>query len=317
MPLKVQGPRALSPLEEDAVNLVFSHAGNQSIRPSELRLEIVESLRLGEQGGRNINQEMAAPSIPESPVGQQFSEKPVMWGAMKWPLKWATWGGMKQFGVEVASTYESGGKITISGSAFPHTQALNKKSTRSYLDLTVGSFQRTEPFRPGNMHYLSTLIYQCARHWQWTYNWRDDYRPGWGPPYHLTKEQLQAEDRPAISGERHASAAQIFFLIAWQVRYRRGAAGGAEDAQEPSDVDLTSQPSNSESYVGPVDRYDEIAGEKLDENGRPIVTKGRVGQLQAHFGYYVNELQDPRLRERYVCAESTQRSRGTRRTEYF
>ena len=96
-----------------------------------------------------------------------------------------------------------------------------------------------------------------------------------------------------------------------------GAAGGAEDAQEPSDVDLTSQPSNSESYVGPVDRYDEIAGEKLDENGRPIVTKGRVGQLQAHFGYYVNELQDPRLRERYVCAESTQRSRGTRRTEYF
>ncbi len=36
-----------------------------------------------------------------------------------------------------------------------------------------------------------------------------------------------------------------------------------------------------------------------------------------YFASYEHELTDPRLRERYVCAESTQRSRGTRRTEYF
>ena len=319
MLLEVQGPRELSPLEEEAVNLVFNRIGRQTIRPWELRLEIVESLRLGEQGGRNISQEMATPAKQGSPVGQQMSEKRVTWGEMKKFLQKTTWGGMKQFGVEVASTYESGGKITISGSAFPYTQALNKNSTRRWVDSEAkySDKELTERFRPGNMHYLSTLIYQCARHWQWTYRRRDDYRPGWGPPYHFTKEQLTAGNRPAISGERHASAAQIYFLIAWQLRYRLSPSPIVDGKTEVPYVDLTSQPPDSEHSVGPVDRYDLIAGKDPDENGQLIVRYQDAVELKAPFSAYETELHNPGQEERYVCAESTQRSRVTERHKFY
>ncbi len=207
--------------------------------------------------------------------------------------------------MQVASTYHRGGTITISRSAFPYTQALNINSTRSYLDPTAGSFQRTEPFRPGNMHYLSTLIYECTRHWQWAYDRRADYRHGYGSRHHFTKEQLQAENRPALSGERHASAAQVFFLIEWQIRYKGGL------------VDLTSAPQDSEFYVGPVDRYDEIAVKEHDENGRRIVKNERAKKLNSAFNWYLYELRNPGPRERYACAESTQRSRVTSRNQFF
>ncbi len=72
MPLELQGPRDLSPLEEDAVNLVFN-IGTEPIPPSELQLEIVESIQLGWQGLWNTN-----PSMVNQPsIGHQMSKRTV------------------------------------------------------------------------------------------------------------------------------------------------------------------------------------------------------------------------------------------------
>ena len=148
MPLEVQGPRDLSPLETAAVRLVFGVPPKQGIAASELQLEVVESIGgPGGQGLRNITQEMAAPSI------QEASLKAVLFGQIKQ--------------VSVDSTYDSSGLITISRSAFPHTDDLHKRST----------VRNTEELKPANMHYLSTLIYQCTRYWQWAYDQRKILNP--------------------------------------------------------------------------------------------------------------------------------------------
>ena len=74
-------------------------------------------------------------------IVKSFEPRP-LWGAAKLP--------------PVASTYDGDGLIRISQSAFPHTD-LNASSTRADKD--------RDEFKPGNMHYLSTLIHQCTHYW--------------------------------------------------------------------------------------------------------------------------------------------------------
>ena len=186
MALPLEGTRVLSPLERDAVNLVFQ----KSIDPWDISLTIVEEI----------------PSV--------------------------------------VSTYHGGGKIRINKSALPHTQALNINSTFKYLDLThePPDSEQTEPFRPGNMHYLSTLIHECVHYWQELYGVCTDPEGHRNPLYDFTHAQLQQRD---LSEEQHASAGQVYFLLAWQL------------CNQPDgyNVDLTTQPPNR---VGPADRYNLI-----------------------------------------------------------
>ena len=98
---------------------------------------------------------------------------------------------------------------------------------------------------------------------------------------------------------------KFFFVIEWQIRYKGGL------------VDLTSESPDSKFYVGPVDRYDEIAGKEHDENGRRIVKNERAKELNSAFNWYLYELRNPGSRVRYACAESTQRSRATSRNQFF
>ena len=261
MPLAVQGPRPLSPLEEEAVDFVFQRQPPAGVEPteivSEIQLEIVEH-------------------IPRY---------------------------IKPWLRVVPSTYDGNGIITISSSAFPHAQALNKDSTRKFLGSTDRWGERIEPFRPGNMHYLSTVIFECAHHWQEKYNlYRNPGYPG-DPPYHFNQEQLK--DLRLFS-EQHASAAQIYFLIQWQMRYKG------------FPINLTSQPSNSERSVGPVDRYTRIPSEFQLEDGRRIFEEGdkeSVQSLQADFVNYERNLWD--RGEETPCKKSTQPTQIDERSQFY
>ena len=215
MPLAMEGTRVLSPLERDAVNLVFQ----DTIDPWDISLTVVEQLE------RQVTNRL---------------------------LVTQPWGAIKR---KVSSTYEGNGKIKINRSAFRHAQALNINSTRSYIDLTDKRGERTNPFRPANMHYLSTLIHECTHYWQEVYGRH-------GPPvshvntlyqstnYRFTAEQLSKRDVPELLSEQHASAAQVYFLIDWQLRYQ----------PKGSNVYLTSQSIDPKHNVGPVDHFHEFDG---------------------------------------------------------
>ncbi len=273
MPLEVQGPRELSPLEKDALYIVFG-TPEQGIAPSELQLEVVESIGgPGGQGLRNIDQEMAAPSI------QGGSLQEILFGRIKQ--------------VSVDSTYDSSGLITISRSAFPHTDDLHERST----------FRNTKKLKPANIHYLSTFIYQCTRYWQWVYDRRRTPIRNSGSAYHFTTSQLIKDNFPELVAERHASAAQVYFVLAWQVRHAPWTR--IEGHRKFADIDLTSGPPDNEQSVGPVDRYDEIVRIKR-AIGRPIVTYEVATNLMNNFRDYILDLQDAGIRKRSVCAEAMQ-----------
>ena len=247
MPLAMEGTRVLSPLERDAVKSVFQ----DTIDPWDIELEIVEFIDREDQEAKYINFEA-------------------------------------HDGVTVAvSAYYGNGKIRINKSAFPYTQALNINSTRRYLDLTDKNGELTNRFRPGNMHYLSTLIHECTHYWEEVF---DRYAGGvFNKPavYRFNKEQLRRRDVPDLSPEQHASAAQICFLIEWQL----------EQQPKGSDVYLTSRSKNPKLNVGPVGRFQRIdfLALNLDENEVPqsarIFTYEKArGWIGDYFGWLLVEL---------------------------
>lgn len=255
MPLPLAVNRILSPMEREAVELVFKDPGDpeekSAINPESIKLTIVEAL--------------------EPEFRPQQNQIGVPWAALK---------------REVASTYDGDGLIRISQSAFPHTD-LNESSTRADMD--------TDEFKPGNMHYLSTLIHECTHYWQDLY-WRH------GPPvYHVKApqftdfqfayEQLSKRDVPDLSSEQHASAVQVYFLIAWQLQNRFGT----------PDVNLTSQSEDAAQNVGPVDRFltMDLPYYRSDETGSRIFDNKKALDLRDnYFGWLIVEL---RYGWRVVC----------------
>lgn len=249
MPLTLAVNRVLSPIEREAIELVFKDPGDpenkSAIDPEYIRLTIVESLE---------------------------------------PKGTLPWAALKR---KVASTYDGDGLIRISRSAFPYTD-LTESSSRVDKD--------TDEFKPGNMHYLSTLIHQCTHYWQDLYGRH-------GPPVHhvnapyqstdfqFAYEQLKKRDVPDLSSEQHASAAQVYFLIAWQLHDRLGT----------PDVNLTSQSEDAEHNVGPVDRFlvMNMSAFHSDKTGSRILTnESAVGLRGGYFGWLIVEL---RYGWRVVC----------------
>lgn len=259
--LEVQGPRDLSPLEEEAVGLLFPIIPSlPTVEPteiiSEVQLEIVDHILR--------------------------TEKP-------WLKK-------------VHSIYGNG-LITISKSAFPHTQALNRNSTFDWVDPTLefGDRKRTDPFSPGNMYYLSTLIFECAHHWQQKYGLYTDPGAPTNPPYNFDRKLLKDL---RLYSEQHASAAQVYFLIAWQLR-KRLEPRPIDEAKTPVPyVDLTSQSLDSSKNVGPVDRYIEMIVDFPHTNGQRILNRKDAESLHGDFFAYTSNLAD--RGEELPCRRSTQ-----------
>ncbi|MYE88448.1 hypothetical protein F4X33_05585 [Candidatus Poribacteria bacterium] len=242
MPLAMEGTRVLSPLERDTVKLVFQNA----IDPWDISLTVVESIPREGHGLQDINPKIGnqfrpLSSIPRQAIIDLLKQKPTI--EQQLPPKPLPQEIKPSLG-EVASTYDGDGKIRINRSAFPHTQALNINSTRRYIDLTDKRGELTTPFSPGNMHYLSTLIHECTHYWQEVYGRHTFYKNF----YDFTQDQLLKRDVPELSVNQHASAAQVYFLIAWQLEYR----------PKGSNVNLTSRSPNSEHNVGPVNRFRNI-----------------------------------------------------------
>ena len=251
MLLEVQGPRQLSPLEEEAVRLVFHRPPPTWVEPteivSEIQLEIVDHIL---------------------PITKPWLSK-------------------------VPSTYDGDGKIRISKSAFPHTEALNMTSSR----------RNTDEFSPGNMHYLSTLIFECARHWQKKYDLHADPGAPTNPPYNFDRKLLKDL---RLYSYQHASAAQVYFLIFWQVTHRRALPPGlivAHPEKVPF-VDLTSQSLDSSKNVGPVDRYIKMLVDFPHTKGQRILNREEVDSVLSDFVDYTRKLWD--RGEATSCKESTQ-----------
>ena len=203
--LELQGPRPLSPLEQDAVRLVFE----DSIDPCDVFLTVYEERR-GNAGG-----------------------------------------------------YRGDGNLRLNRSAFGYADALNIDSTRANTDI----------FKPGNMKYLSTLIHECTHEWQSVYGryqWRgpSEVKPAlytftiseltelyplkhkWederNPYYKKDPNNPNKKGMLNLLKEQHASAASVYFVIAWQLEY-------SSDRL----VNLTTN--SGEPNVGRVERYHEIA----------------------------------------------------------
>ncbi len=232
MSLAMEGTRVLSPLERDAVKLVFKEA----IDPWDISLTVVEDIPWEGHGLQDItprigNQFRPLSSIPRQEIIDLLKQKPTI--EQQLPPKSLPQEIKPPLG-GVASTYDGNGKIRISRSAFPHTDALNINSTRA----------DTKIFKPANMHYLSTLIHECTHYWQEVYGRHTFYKNF----YDFTQDQLLERDVPELSANQHASAVQVHFLIAWQLEYR----------PKGSNVNLTSRSPNPEHNVRPVDRFRNI-----------------------------------------------------------
>lgn len=247
MRLAMEGPRPLSPLEREAVELVFW----DSIDPCDVHVTVVEGLIVGEK--------------------------------------------------EVAARYGEGGIIFINRSKFPYTDALDINSRRT----------NTDKFKPANMNYLCRVIHECAHHWQSIYKKYEERGPYKPAPYDFSWEELQTltfrkdqhdvvlpeskERLPEpheLRKEQYASAAQVYFVIAWQLRHSSN-----------SLVNLTTHGSR-EKIVGPVYRYHEIDAIPHADSTKPDVPfnlcdpvpPGRrvsrecAGHLSYHFGPYLVDL---------------------------
>ena len=284
MSLEVQGPRDLSPLEKAAIYTVFG-------------------------GVRTIELEQYEPVI--SPLELQLEVVPSV-GGLKEGLEGATtWGAARQ--VEVDSTYhinDTNGKgiITMSRSAFPRTDNLHGDSRPS----------KRKNLTPANIHYLSTFVYQCTRYWQWKYGARDTPVRDSGPAYHFTKKQLKEKTRPDLKAERHASATQVYFVIAWSINHTpwRWIERNGKEEREFDDVNLTGGPPDSEHSVGPVDRYERIADIPY-KDGRRMVSYTLAESLEHDFESHISALKNVGSKKPLVCAKAMQEARIDPRSRFF
>ena len=232
MPLPLEGPRPLSPLEREAVELVFW----DSIDPCDVYLTVLEELR-----------------------GH-------------------------------AATYGGQGQININKKKFERTDALHVNSTSA--DPRI--------LEPGNIKYLSSLIHECTHYWQAFYERYQWCGPSKQVPYEFTRSELTGLppsrkwwnlnprtnkdlDMLNLLKEQHASAAQVYFIIAWQLKH----------LPKGSDVNLSHRraPKNPPpNYVGSVHRYDEIFKLDDDNDGRLFVSRDVAEDLAYHFSAYLVEL---------------------------
>ena len=268
MPLPLAENRVLSPLERDAVKLVFQNA----IDPWDISLTVVESIPREGHGLQDMipridNQFRPLSSTPRQEIIDLLKQKPTIEQQLPpKPLPQE----IKPLLGEVASTYDGNGKIRINRSAFPHTEALNINSTRA----------DTKIFKPANMHYLSTLIHECTHYWQEVYGRHTFYKIF----YDFTQDQLLKRDVPELSANQHASAAQVYFLIAWQLEYR----------PKGSNVNLTSRSPNPEHNVGPVDRFLGIDASIYNSGkgtSRIVSYQHALESIPNYFGWLLVELQ--------------------------
>ena len=234
MPLAMEGPRPLSPLEREAVELVFEG----SIDPCDVHVTVFDD--------------------PDRDGGY----------------------------------YSGDGHIEINRSTFWEAD-LHLKSAHGNTDI----------LKLANIRCLSTLIHECTHYWQTAY-----LRYKWAGPspsqYKFTLKELTElhplkhkyeeintwfaelgrKDILNLLKEQHASAAQVYFMIAWQLKH----------LPKDSDVNLSHPPPNSRprppNYVGSLHRYHEIPKLDDDNDGRLFVSRDVAEDLAYHFSAYLVEL---------------------------
>ncbi|MDE0042859.1 MAG: RHS repeat-associated core domain-containing protein, partial [Candidatus Poribacteria bacterium] len=157
----------------------------------------------------------------------------------------------------------NGGKIQISADLY-EAAGLNENSTGN----------NTNRLNPAVINYLSTLIHEAAHFWQEKYN-----RHTVGKDYNFTESEL-FDNR--LGKEQHASAAQVYFVLAWQVDH---------DAEA---INLSTW--YPETFIAPVDRYDAIRpiDHQHTQRTQRLVTKNTARRLLYNFINFTAALRDGR-----------------------
>ena len=195
MPLPLEGPRPLSPLELEAFRLVFW----DSIDPCDVHVTVTDDSTKSD------------------------------------------------------GAYSPPGHIRLNSYTFPHAN-LHKNSSSEDPDILA----------PANIACLSTLIHECVHHWQSVYQKYIDVGPGNTRVDDFSKKELETlkfireehpglkdpekfdKEYPQLLKEQFASIAQVYLIIAWQLRH----------SSDPL-VNLTTG-TGQKSSVGPIARYHEI-----------------------------------------------------------
>ena len=131
------------------------------------------------------------------------------------------------------------------------------------------SLANTNALDPTVINALSTLIHEATHYWQETFN-RHTAKSG----YNFSESELFHNQ---LGKEQHASAAGVYFVLAWQVAH------GAEA------IDLSS----IYVSVGPVDRYSAIKAIEAQTTQR-LVTKHGARKLLYNFINFTQALRDGR-----------------------
>ena len=133
------------------------------------------------------------------------------------------------------------------------------------------SVNNTDKLNHAVISYLSTVVHEAAHFWQDKYN-----RHTTESEYEFTESELFHN---RLGNEQHASAAQVYFVLAWQVGH------GAET------IALSTW--YRETSVGPVDRYDAIRPIRHQDKRR-LVTKNTARRLLYNFINFTQALRDGR-----------------------
>lgn len=96
------------------------------------------------------------------------------------------------------------------------------------------------------------------------------------PEYNFDNAVLESTD--FICKEQHASAAQVYLVVAWQLKHRI------------SPVDLTSDGHTTANNVGPVDRMNRIRLIPHDANRKRLVSTAVAQSIKSDFNEFLIDL---------------------------
>ena len=160
----------------------------------------------------------------------------------------------------IRGNHKGNGKFQVRADLYEDA-GLNEHST----------MQNTDILNAAVINALSTVIHEATHYWQEKFN-----RHTTGTNSNFTESELFNN---RLSSEQHASAAQVYFVLAWQVGH---------DAES---INLSTWYANKS--VGPVDRYDAIRPIRHPDTQR-FVTKNTARRLLYNFINFTTALRDGR-----------------------
>ena len=162
---------------------------------------------------------------------------------------------------DFAAGSHTNGMIQMARCSHRHTDNMTINSTVDNTDLR----------KPSNIAYLARLVHESAHYWQWIHQ----CYPNSMSEYTFDREALRG---PKFVGkEQHASAAQVYFILKWQLHH----------GHDP--INLTNKQSGEED-VGPVNRFTRIRTILHNDQGQRLISREFAQQIADMFDDFLVDL---------------------------